>query len=224
MTDLPLIRLASVDSTQAFLRRHPELGYCAVLADRQTEGRGRQGNRWESAAGAGLWLSAALPPLTGVPPGVVMQRAMTAAARVLDPEGRALGLKWPNDLVAWKAGGLRKLGGILGEQVGGRLILGLGVNLTSAPDLPGRAVPPGYLQELDLGSPSTLDLAIHILSNWNNLGYDIQPLFKWPEAGDPLRWEDGQGTCLGWEPDGRLKVAMASGIQRLSAGEISGLA
>lgn len=223
MMDLPLIRLASVDSTQTFLRRHPELGFCAVLADRQTEGRGRHGNRWESAAGEGLWLSAALAPFSGVQPGVVMQRAMAAAARVLDPEGRALGLKWPNDLVAWHEGRLRKVGGILGEQVGGRLILGLGVNLTSAPDLPDRAVPPGCLQDLDLGTSSTLDLSIHILNKWNNLERDIQPLFRWPGEGDPLRWESGQGTCLGWEPDGRLKVATASGIQRLSAGEVSGL-
>lgn len=224
MTDLPLIRLASVDSTQAFLRRHPELGFCAVLADRQTEGRGRQGNRWESAAGAGLWLSAALPPLPGVPPGLLMQQAMTAAARVLDPEGRALGLKWPNDLVAWQGGRLRKLGGILGEQVGGRLLLGLGVNLTAAPEIPGRAIPPGCLGDLGLGSAPTPELAIQILRFWSILGRDLQPLFRWPGAGDPLRWEDGQGTCLGWEPDGRLKVATASGIQRLSVGEVSGLA
>ena len=224
MRELPLIRLASVDSTQAFLRRHPELGFCAVLADRQTEGRGRQGNRWESAAGAGLWLSAALPSLPGVPPGLVMQRAMAAAARVLDPEGRALGLKWPNDLVAWKAGGLRKLGGILGEQVGSRLILGLGVNLTAAPDIPGRAIPPACLREMGLDVPPTIDLATHISKFWKNLEQDIQPLFRWPNEGDPLRWEAGQGTCLGWEPDGRLKVATASGILRLSVGEVAGLA
>lgn len=224
MTELPLIRLASVDSTQAFLRRHPELGFCAVLADCQTEGRGRQGNRWESAAGAGLWLSAALPPLPGVPPGLVMQRAMAAAARVLDPEGRALGLKWPNDLVAWKEGRLRKLGGILGEQVGGRLILGLGVNLTATPDIPGRAIPPACLREMGLDVPPILDLATHISKFWKNLEQDIQPLFRWPNEGNPLRWEAGQGTCLGWEPDGRLKVATASGVQRLSAGEVAGLA
>ncbi|HEX9081276.1 MAG TPA: biotin--[acetyl-CoA-carboxylase] ligase [Holophagaceae bacterium] len=223
MTDWPLIRLASVDSTQAFLKRHPELGFCAVLAGRQTEGRGRQGNRWESPADAGLWLSAALPSLPGVPPGVIMQRAMGAAARVLDPEGQALGLKWPNDLVAWKDGQLRKLGGILGEQVGGRLILGLGVNLTSAPDLPGRALAPGCLRELALEVPPTAELAIRISRIWMRLEEDHQPLFRWPGEGDPLRWEAGQGTCLGWEPDGRLKVATASGVQRLSAGEVSGL-
>ena len=62
-----LIRLRQVDSTQDFLGRHPELGFCAVLADCQLAGRGQRGNRWESAPGAGLWLSAALPsqPLGG---------------------------------------------------------------------------------------------------------------------------------------------------------------
>ena len=221
--ELPLIRLAEVDSTQAFLRRHPHLGFCAVLADRQIQGRGRQGNRWESSAGTGLWLSVALPAAAGVPPGLVLQRAMAAAARVLDPEGRILGLKWPNDLVAWKGGRLVKVGGILGEQVGPRLILGLGVNLAAAPDIPGRAIPPACVAELGLGTPATTDLSIHIIKAWNDLAQDVQPCFRWPEAGTSLRWEEGQGTCLGWEPDGRLKVATAHGIQRLSAGDISGI-
>ncbi|MDR3683015.1 MAG: hypothetical protein P4L11_04725 [Geothrix sp.] len=218
--ELPLIRLAEVDSTQAFLRRNPHLGFCLVVADRQTEGRGRQGNRWESAAGHGLWMSAALPGLPEVAPGLVLQRAMVAAARVLDPEGRLLGLKWPNDLVAWKEGRMVKLGGILGEQGGGRLILGLGVNLTEAPVIPGRAIPPASLRDLGLAAPPPLDLAIRIASLWNDLEQDFQPLFRWPEADIPLSWEDGQGTCLGWEPDGRLKVATVDGIQRLSAGEV----
>lgn len=221
--DLPLIHLASVDSTQAFLRRNPHLGFCAVLADRQTEGRGRQGNRWESAAGAGLWLSAALPASAGVAPGLVLQRAMTTAAQVLDPEGRILGLKWPNDLVAWKGSRLVKVGGILGEQIGGRLILGLGVNLLSAPTIPDRAFPPACLHDLGLEPPPTPLLVFHIIKSWINLALDLQPSFRWPEAGIPIRWEDGQGTCLGWEPDGRLKVATSEGIRRLSAGEVTGL-
>jgi BirA family biotin operon repressor/biotin-[acetyl-CoA-carboxylase] ligase len=221
--DLPLIHLASVDSTQAFLRRNPQLGFCTVLADRQTEGRGRQGNRWESASGAGLWMSVALPSPSGVAPGLVLQRAMTAAARVLDPEGRALGLKWPNDLVAWRDGRLVKLGGILGEQVGGRLILGLGVNLTWAPAIPDRAIPPASLGDLGLPAGPTADLAFYITRYWKDLAQDLQPLFRWPEAGSPIHWEGGQGTCLGWEPDGRLKVASAEGIRRLSAGDVSGI-
>ena len=221
--ELPLIRLAVVDSTQAFLRRNSHLGFCVVVADRQSEGRGRQGNRWESPAGAGLWMSAALPALSGVAPGLVLQRAMVAAARVLDPEGRILGLKWPNDLVAWQQGRLVKLGGILGEQIGGRLILGLGVNLTEAPVIPGRAIPPGCLKDLGMEFSTPCDLAVLISKLWMNLEEELQPLFRWPEAGQPLLWEEGQGTCLGWESDGRLKVATAEGIRRLSAGEVVGM-
>ncbi len=221
--DLPLIRLAVVDSTQTFLRRNPHLGFCVVVADRQSEGRGRQGNQWESAAGAGLWMSAALPAPSGVAPGLVLQRAMAAAAGVLDPGGHILGLKWPNDLVAWKHGHLVKLGGILGEQMGDRLILGLGVNLTAAPVIPGRAIPPACLKDLGLEFPSILGSAALIAKYWTSLTEEYQPLFKWPETGAAIRWEDGQGTCLGWEPDGRLKVVTAEGIRRLSAGEITGL-
>jgi hypothetical protein len=115
------------------------------------------------------------------------------------------------------------VGGILGEQVGGRLILGLGVNLRSAPDIPGRAFPPACLRDLGLTPPPIQSLADHIAKSWRNLDRDFQPPFRWPEAGTPIRWEEGQGTCLGWEADGRLKVATSAGLQRLSAGEVRGL-
>ncbi len=220
---LPILLLAEVDSTQAFLKRQPHLGYCAVVAHTQTGGHGRQGNRWESLPGAGLWMSAALPIPVEVSPGLVLQRAMAAAAGVLDPERRVLGLKWPNDLVAWKDGRLVKVGGILGEQGGGRLLLGLGVNLRSAPVLPERAIPPACLLELGLEVPGIEALAKSILHVWNKLSEEPQVLFRWPEAGDPLRWEEGQGTCLGWEADGRLRVTTARGVVRLSSGEVQGL-
>lgn len=220
---LPLIRLAVVDSTQAFLRRNLHLGTCAVLADHQTEGRGRQGNRWESAAGAGLWLSMAMPVPPGMAPGIVLQRAMGAAAQVLDPGAATLGLKWPNDLVAWKGDRLVKVGGILGEHLGGRLILGLGVNLLTAPNLPDRAIAPASLSDVGLRPGPTVEMAMAIIKQWQYLEVISQSLFQWPAPGTALRWEDDQGTCLGWEVDGRLKVATAGGIRRLSAGDISGL-
>jgi BirA family biotin operon repressor/biotin-[acetyl-CoA-carboxylase] ligase len=220
---VPLIHLGVVDSTQAFLRRNPHLGFCTVVADAQTAGRGRQGNTWESLAGAGLWMSVAMASPVGVAPGLIPQRAMAAAAKVLDPERRVLGLKWPNDLVAWKDGRLVKLGGILGEQIGGRLILGLGVNLSAAPEIPDRAIPPACLNELGLSVPDLIDAAVCISNLWNDLTQDVNPRFRWPAEGNPMQWEGGQGTCLGWEPDGRLKVATGTGIQRLSVGEIRGL-
>jgi BirA family biotin operon repressor/biotin-[acetyl-CoA-carboxylase] ligase len=219
---VPLIRLASVDSTQAFLRRHPELHPCGVLADMQTEGRGRQGNRWESAPGSGLWLSASIH-LPEVSPGIVLQRAMGAVMAALDQCGVPLGLKWPNDLVAHHHGQLVKVGGILGERVGARLILGVGVNVRSAPDLPDRAMPAACLADLGAKAVTIPELAAQILRFWSDLTRDVQPAFRWPSEGDAFRWEGGQGVCLGWESDGRLKVTTAEGIQRLSAGEVRGL-
>lgn len=222
MSVLPLIHLAEVDSTQAFLRRHPELHPAAVMADRQTEGRGRQGNRWESEPGQGLWLSASLAP-PDLPPGLVLQQAMMAVIRALGlPEGR-LGLKWPNDLVGLREGRLVKVGGILGERVGPRLLLGVGVNLTAAPALPERAFPAACLADLGPQVPDARGLASTILEHWQDLGNILPIGFRWPKEGDPLRWEGGQGVCLGWEPDGRLRVTTAAGIERLSAADVRGL-
>lgn len=217
-----LIHFAELDSTQSFLRRHPELGFCAVVADAQTEGRGRQGNTWISEAGAGLWMSVALPP-PDLSPGIVLQRAMADVAECLKDCGVELGLKWPNDLVAYKDGKLVKLGGIIGEKAGERLILGLGLNLQSAPSLEGRAIPAASLAELGAIVLDSRVLARKILDAWQDLKAEFNPAFLWPESGTLIQWELGQGVVMGWEGDGRLKVTTASGIERLSAAEIRAL-
>jgi len=222
---LVLYRLGRVDSTQAFLERHPELGPCGVLAGCQTAGRGQRGNRWESAPGAGLWLSARLP-VPPLPPGVVLQRAMAAVAEVLEPWGADLGLKWPNDLVAWRGGRLVKLGGIIGQIRGDHLVLGAGVNLASAPVIPGRPIQPACLADLLPAGEALPDpqvLAPEILAAWEDLETGREPLFRWPGAGDPIRWEQGEGVCAGWLEDGRLAVNTPAGVQNLVAGEVGGL-
>jgi BirA family transcriptional regulator, biotin operon repressor / biotin---[acetyl-CoA-carboxylase] ligase len=220
---LPLILLGEVDSTQAFLERHPELGFCGVLAGAQTQGRGTRGHVWESAQGAGLWLSAAIPT-PPVDPGLVLQRAMGAVAEALEACGAALGLKWPNDLVAWQGGRLVKLGGIIGLAKGDRMLLGVGVNLLSAPALPGRAIPPACLKDLASGPvPAPAVLARAILDLWEDLGTHREPAFRWPAAGDAIRWEEGQGTCRAWLEDGRLRVETGDGLQDLTAGDLEGL-
>lgn len=220
---LPLIHLAEIDSTQAFLARHPELDFCGVLADTQTAGKGRGGNAWESAPGAGLWFSARVQvPELSV--GVMLQRAMAAVIVTLEPWGVTLGLKWPNDLVAWENDHLVKLGGIIGELSGGRMILGVGVNLTDAPMIPDRAIPPASLASLGAKhSSDRLALAEEILSRWQDLEHAPAPPFTWPQEDDAIRWEDGQGICAGWAEDGRLQVRTAKGLELLSVGDVSGL-
>jgi BirA family biotin operon repressor/biotin-[acetyl-CoA-carboxylase] ligase len=220
---IPLLRLARVDSTQSFLERHPEFVRQAVLAGEQTQGRGRLGNAWESAQGAGLWLSAALPA-PAVDPGLLPQRAMGAVAEALEEWGAQLGLKWPNDLVARSGGRLVKVGGLIGQMKGRRLLLGLGVNLIAAPRIPHRPIPPASLADLGLERvPGPLELARAILGLWEDLETHREPAFRWPEAGDPIRWEEGRGLCRGWLADGRLEVETDRGLERLSAGDVCGL-
>jgi BirA family biotin operon repressor/biotin-[acetyl-CoA-carboxylase] ligase len=127
-----------IDSTNTWLLQMPAppVGSLSVaIADKQTAGRGRRNRRWESPAGAGLWMSSAytfatppanLPALT-----LAVGISVIGALQSLGIDG--VKLKWPNDLVFNDA----KLGGILTEvqQQGTSelaVVTGLGLNL----DLP----------------------------------------------------------------------------------------
>lgn len=106
----------------------------AVLAEAQTAGRGRRGQRWCSAPGLGLWMSVVVPA-AGHPPGVVTLSCAVAVRRgIRAAGGPPLDVKWPNDL---ELGG-RKVCGILIEAFAGkRAVLGVGVNVHhAAGDLP----------------------------------------------------------------------------------------
>jgi BirA family biotin operon repressor/biotin-[acetyl-CoA-carboxylase] ligase len=114
-----------VTSTQRMLP--PDAGHGAVaLAEHQTEGRGRLGRVWVDEAGAGLSFSVALHP----PPPVVRWPELTlAAARAVAAAiGPEAAIKEPNDVLV----GGRKVAGILGEA-SERVVLGIGVNVGSAP-------------------------------------------------------------------------------------------
>ncbi|TMD04794.1 MAG: biotin--[acetyl-CoA-carboxylase] ligase [Chloroflexi bacterium] len=113
-------RLAEVDSTMNAAAGLP-VG-SVVVADSQTAGRGRAGRTWEAPPGTALLATFVLPPDP-----IVVFRAGVAAARACGPDVR---LKWPNDLMLDG----RKLGGVLAEIRGERALVGIGVNLTSAPE------------------------------------------------------------------------------------------
>lgn len=90
------------------------------IADDQAAGRGRHGRKWHSAPGLGLYFSIALAgPLPGISFGAAL-----AVHDALSPRG-GVSLRWPNDLYC----GQKKIGGILVEQRGERLALGIGVNV-----------------------------------------------------------------------------------------------
>jgi BirA family biotin operon repressor/biotin-[acetyl-CoA-carboxylase] ligase len=103
-----------------------------LLAEHQTAGRGRRGDRWLSPPGSGLCLSLGWrfdqPPATFSALSLVVGMAITESLRELGVS--AAMLKWPNDILY--DGG--KLAGILIEmrsEAGGpcRTVIGIGINV-----------------------------------------------------------------------------------------------
>lgn len=144
--------VASTGSTNADVAVRARAGEppgLVLVAEEQTAGRGRLDRGWSSPPRAGLTFSALLtaPPSPWVPllAGVAVCRALRDAAGV---EAR---LKWPNDvLVPDRPGDAlapdrpgdvrapdRKVCGILAEVAAGRVVLGIGLNVsTRAEELP----------------------------------------------------------------------------------------
>jgi BirA family transcriptional regulator, biotin operon repressor / biotin---[acetyl-CoA-carboxylase] ligase len=166
--------LDEVDSTNAeALRRAPSLaGPCWFLARRQTAGRGRLGRRWTDPSG-NLAASLALP--LDEPSARKALRSFVAALALHDALGALTGLsgafalKWPNDVLL--NGG--KLSGILLETGGeGMLVVGIGVNLRSAPEPDAEALfPPVALRVatgFDIGAETLLDHLAPAFAHWEN--------------------------------------------------------
>jgi BirA family biotin operon repressor/biotin-[acetyl-CoA-carboxylase] ligase len=83
-----------------------------VITDRQTSGRGRNGRRWASESGQGIWMTVIERPNDPRAVDVLSIRLGLRAARALDRFAAApIKLKWPNDLYV----GDGKLAGILVE-------------------------------------------------------------------------------------------------------------
>jgi BirA family biotin operon repressor/biotin-[acetyl-CoA-carboxylase] ligase len=132
-----LVVLGETDSTSDEAERQLATGRVtpfAVVARRQTRGRGRLGRVWHSEANGNLYLSVAFRPRTALEQmgaftlwmGLNLCELLANFAQVTP------GLKWPNDLLLDG----RKVGGILTEaridsdQIRD-LVLGLGLNINS---------------------------------------------------------------------------------------------
>lgn len=136
------IRKKITESTSSDVREMLESGVAQgdfmVIADEQTAGRGRSGKSFLSPRG-GLYFSLSLP--CPYPLGEAVFATSCSAVAVVRVLGKVCGIncgiKWVNDIYV----GNRKLCGILTEAVrvrGGNdssshLIIGIGMNLASAP-------------------------------------------------------------------------------------------
>lgn len=110
-----------------------------VVADHQSQGRGRLARRWEAPPGASVAVSATVPvPTTGLGwlPLLAGLAVVEAVEAVTDLRAE---LKWPNDVLL-PADGSRKVCGILCELVaarGGRpafVVVGTGINVSQTRD------------------------------------------------------------------------------------------
>jgi BirA family transcriptional regulator, biotin operon repressor / biotin---[acetyl-CoA-carboxylase] ligase len=140
---LPLLRgrfgrdyryLESCPSTQRLLGVDEDEG-TVVVADEQTEGRGRLGRRWHAPAGTSILCSVLLRPQ--LPPERWPELTLVAARACSEAVGQATGLeatiKEPNDVLI--SG--RKVAGVLGEAREGHVVVGIGINVNvAASELP----------------------------------------------------------------------------------------
>ena len=119
-----------------------------LFAEHQTAGRGQRGNRWESAAGKGLWFSILLRPKIQInDSGRLTIWAIEAISDVIRTEfSLEPTIKLPNDVQLYG----RKVAGVLvemraQEKAPHLAIVGIGINVNQSledfsPELQGRAI------------------------------------------------------------------------------------
>ncbi len=152
----------SCPSTQRLLPADAPEGTVAV-ADEQTEGRGRHGRGWESPAGTGVLCSVQLQP--AVEPSRFPELTIVGARACIDAIATVTGLepalKEPNDVLV----GGRKVAGVLGEAAGGRIVLGVGINVNvPAAELPQDARIPASSLLVETGAPvDRVELLVELL-------------------------------------------------------------
>jgi BirA family transcriptional regulator, biotin operon repressor / biotin---[acetyl-CoA-carboxylase] ligase len=169
---VPVVHLAETGSTNGDAMARATSGAALpfwLLADRQTAGRGRSGRVWVSEPGN---LHATLALRLACGPARAAQLSLVAGVAVMDAIGlmtpttmtqsdRLLQLKWPNDILI----GGSKCGGILVETTssgprGGLIaVIGIGLNLVSAPSISDRQA--SYLAQVGLhATPKSMVAAL----------------------------------------------------------------
>jgi BirA family transcriptional regulator, biotin operon repressor / biotin---[acetyl-CoA-carboxylase] ligase len=198
-----------------------------LVALEQSAGKGRQGRAWLAEQG-NFFGSTIVELKAGDPPAPMLSLAaglaLIEAVDVAAP-GRPLLLKWPNDLLVDGD----KLGGVLLERSGERIVAGFGVNLASAPRMPDRKA--ASLKGAVLPKAFAPLLAASF----------ARRLAQW-RSNDPgelarawLARAHGEGALLtvhvgidervsgrfdGLEPDGALRLRTEQGLEIVRAGDV----
>ena len=205
----------------------------AIVADRQTLGRGRRAARWWQPPGS-LAVSLVVDAAAGPRPigSLACGVAVAEAIRSLEPNVAAV-VRWPNDV---EVDG-RKLAGILVEaSPTGRTIFGIGVNTTGSvhtapkglrhrlvtlPDLTGRTLPRQRL--LDALVPRLLRLLVDLEADPNALESRYRSLCALNGTFVRVHSPTGvhAGTCRGIAADGALVLDTEAGLVLLRSGSLT---
>ncbi len=207
-----------------------------IVAERQTQGRGRQGRVWKSSDGLGLSFSVLLrPDWPLVQAARLTIIASLAVAEALEEIiGSKVQIKWPNDLFV----GGRKLGGILTEVQGEVesmrfAVVGIGINVRhSKKDFPLELQTTAT--SLDMVSNQEhrrVDVLVMILQKLTHYYHEEFPAVRaaWSDRclslGKLVQVQTArgvkQGQALGLDEEGALMLRVESGrVERITSGDL----
>lgn len=130
--------LSSTTSTNDVVKdlaRHGAPEGTAVVAEHQTQGRGRHGRSFSSPAGVGIYMSLLVQPRADTRrlPQLTLAMAVATAEALAEYSTLPVRLKWPNDVEIYD----KKVAGILCEAVLNPaapplVIIGIGINVNTA--------------------------------------------------------------------------------------------
>ncbi len=228
----PVECLPEVDSTNSLLMQGDGSNR-TLFTLYQKSGRGRRGRTWVGAPG--LCLMGSLARVIAIPAHGIHMLPIGVGVRIcqyLNALGVTARLKWPNDL--WI--GDQKLAGFLCEVRGdlqdqASVVVGLGLNLYASTDLPETATHWAAHTDVlwtDRQTIGVIEAIETALTTDLNAGSDaMQTAYAEVSVleGRPVTIATGsgrlEGIAQGIDTSGRLQVLTETGLQVVSAGDVS---
>lgn len=231
-----LVALDSVGSTNDEAAGLADAGAAegtVVWARQQTGGRGRRSRHWASPVG-NLYSSTILRPDCTAPRAAELGFATALAVADIVPSGRAVRVKWPNDVLV--DGG--KIAGILLESAiaqTGRVehvVAGVGINVGFAPQLPEMRYPGAALGGSVEAALEKFTNALAVrLVEWRRDGFEAVRAAWLAKAGPigaevdvRLGEELVRGHFAGLDREGALLLDTTAGRRKIVSGELMGRA
>ncbi|MCY4052039.1 MAG: biotin--[acetyl-CoA-carboxylase] ligase [Gammaproteobacteria bacterium] len=119
-----LIFFEELDSTNNWMLQQPEIDGLCCITNHQTAGKGRQGRIWTDDRGGSILMSMGWNVDNEYCSGVSLAAGLAVVKSLKELGVEGIQLKWPNDILF----NASKLGGILVERSGNKLVVGLGLN------------------------------------------------------------------------------------------------